>query len=24
LFKVVPVLKEELCKLLGKECAAAK
>ncbi len=24
LFKVVPVLKEELCKLLGKECATAK
>lgn len=24
LFKVVPVLKEELCKLLGKECTAAK
>ena len=24
LFEVVPVLKQELCKLLGKECAAAK
>ncbi len=24
LFKVVPVLKQELCKLLGKECVTAK